>query len=71
MYKFSDKDDYVYAFKDIEGEALEKFDLLDKTLIGENLYVTYRTEIEIDESEEENSIEYEIYIIVDLELIDK
>jgi hypothetical protein len=69
IYKFSDKDDFIYEFKAIEGEALKKYDLSDKTLIDKSFYVTYRTKIEADESEEE-SIEYEVHIITDLEFVE-
>ena len=68
-FKFSDKDGFIFEFKTLVGEAYKKYDLSDSNLINENFYVTYRTQIEIDESKE-GSLEYEVYIITDLELID-
>lgn len=65
-YTFVDGDDSVYEFSEIGSKAAKKYDLDTEEFVGKDFKVTYKTDTVFDENEEE----YDIYVIVDLELRD-
>lgn len=66
MYYFTGEDFNSYAFQGIEEGASEKYDLSNEEFVGQTFNVTYKVETETDEFDDE----YEVYIIVDLELVE-
>ena len=65
-YTFVDADDSVYEFSEIGLKAAQKYDLDAEDFVGQDFKVTYKTDTAFDENDEE----YDIYVIVDLELRD-
>ena len=63
-YTFVDADGSVYEFSEIDSEAAKKYDLDAEDFVGKDFTVTYT----IDTAFDENDDEYDIYVIVDLEL---
>ncbi|MEZ4808965.1 MAG: hypothetical protein R2819_01280 [Allomuricauda sp.] len=64
VYSFIDDNGEMYDFSAIEETASQKYDLDSDEFIGKMFKVTYKIETDVDENEEE----YDIYVIVDLEL---
>ncbi|WP_136467746.1 hypothetical protein [Flagellimonas onchidii] len=65
VYTFIDDDELEYEFSDIDVKASKKYDLDSDKLVGKKFEITYWTDTEIDENDEE----YDVYIIVNLDLI--
>ena len=65
-YTFVDADDSVYEFSEMESKAAKKYDLDAEDFVGTDVKVTYKTDTVFDENDDE----YDIYVIVDLELKD-
>jgi len=65
IYVFVD-DEAEYQFVDINARASKKFQLNSDEFIGKRFKVTYDTDTEVDENDEE----YDVFIIIDLDLID-
>nr|WP_298923713.1 hypothetical protein [uncultured Allomuricauda sp.] len=65
VYTFVDDDDMEYEFSDIDVKASKKYDLDSDKFVGKKFEVTYWTDTEIDE----NDMEYDVYIIVNLDLL--
>ncbi len=65
VYYFSaDGEEEFYEFQQINSVASKKYDLKDAKFKGKNFEVTYTTETELDEDDEE----YTLFTIVDLKL---
>ena len=64
VYSFVDDDGETYDFSSIEITASQKYDLDSEEFIGKMFKVTYKVETDVDENDEE----YDVYVIVDLEL---
>jgi len=65
IYFFSDADEGAYEFQSIDSVASKKYDLSDEKFKGKVFEVTYSTEFDIDDNDEE----YTLYTILDLKLI--
>lgn len=65
IYTFVDDDDMEYEFSDIDAKAASKFNLETDKFVGKKFEVTYWMDTEIDENDEE----YDVYIIVNLDLV--
>ncbi|MHA7058521.1 hypothetical protein ACWGOQ_0014960 [Aquimarina sp. M1] len=66
IFYFTDYKGKKYEFRGIEDEPAIKYDLLEDNYKGEAFVITYKTETDVDESDEE----FEIYIITDLKLVE-
>jgi hypothetical protein len=64
IYYFSDEEENYFEFEKIDPETLKKFDLKGEKYLAKKFKVTYKEEKATDEDGEE----YEIKIIVKLEL---
>ncbi|RDY61124.1 hypothetical protein [Flagellimonas nanhaiensis] len=64
-YTFVDDDGLEYEFSDIDIKASKKYDLDSNKFLGRKFQVTYWMETEIGENDEE----YDVYIIVSLDLV--
>lgn len=67
IYYFSNDEDDSYDFEKIDAKVLKTFNLNDKKYLNKKFKITYKEEKVEDENEEE----YEIWVIVKLELIKK
>ena len=65
VYFFSDSDDNNYEFEKVDPKVLKAFDLKGEDHLDKKFKVTYKVENHKDEDGEE----YEIWVIVKLELI--
>lgn len=67
MYYFTEngEDEETYTFVKAEASVLKAYDLTDEKYEGKTFKVTYKTETEEDEFEEE----YEVLVITKLELV--
>ncbi|MDC6362919.1 MULTISPECIES: hypothetical protein [Flavobacteriaceae] len=66
MYEFTDADGSTYGFAEIEASAAQKYDLDSTDLVGKLFRVTYKMDTAVDEEDEE----YDIYVIVDLKVLE-
>ena len=64
----TEEDDYeeIMSFENIEESVLSSFKLKDKSLIGTKFEITYRTETIIEEDEDGDEQEFEVYTIMNL-----
>ncbi|QLG45100.1 hypothetical protein [Costertonia aggregata] len=53
IYYFTDDEGFSNEFHHIADEALKKFDLKDNTMVGKSFVITYTSNAEIDEDDEE------------------
>ncbi|WP_190808379.1 hypothetical protein [Flagellimonas sp. S3867] len=65
VYTFIDDDELEYEFSDIDVKASKKYNLDSEKFVGKKFEITYWMDTEIDENDEE----YDIYIIVNLDLV--
>ena len=66
VYTFVDDNELEYEFSDIDAKASRKYDLDSEKYVGRRFEITYWVDTEVDENDEE----YEVYMIVDLDLKD-
>ena len=64
-YYFSDEKEGAFEFQKVDEVASKKFDLKDEKFKGKKFKVTYTTETDLDENDDE----FTLFIILDLELI--
>ncbi|WP_350286838.1 hypothetical protein [uncultured Croceitalea sp.] len=65
VYTFIDDDELEYEFSDMDIKASKKYDLDSDKFVGKKFEVTYWMNKETDENDDE----YDVYIIVGLDLI--
>ena len=66
FFYFVDADGYSNAFNHVSEEVGKKYDLTSDAFIGKNFQITYITETEMDESDEEIAV----YTIIELKLLE-
>lgn len=67
IYYFSDGEDGSYEFEKVDTEVLKAFNLKSEEFIDQQFKITYKEE----KYEDEDGIEYETWVIVQLELIEE
>lgn len=65
-YTFIDENEEEYEFSDMDAKVAKKYDLDTDEFVGKKFKVTYESDTEVDENDEE----YDVHYIVDLTLID-
>lgn len=66
IYYFTADDGMDYGFDEVAEDVTTKFPLEDGPYVGKTFWVTFRIEVRTDADE----MDYESYILTDLELLD-
>jgi hypothetical protein len=64
LYIFTDKDGYDTEFSNITDEVSQKYNLTDKTYIGNQFIITFIVETEMDENDEKIQVSTIIGLIM-------